>query len=247
MENQSPCPLCHAPERSQAIRHDGMDLFKCGNCRSVYMDPMPGNDTQHELYDDPYENATSGYYAKAEKKIKRSRRRAKMLSRYVHVRKRFLDIGASGGFMVEAMRELGYESHGVEPDSPGVEYARKTFPQNQYFNGLLEDVESQLEEYDAIYCSEVIEHVPDPRPFVAAIARHLKLGGVLNVTTPDISHWNKPRDIRQWEHFTPPSHCLYFSPYGLRMLLAANGIEVFRQRFNWKPGIQFYARKVYQS
>jgi hypothetical protein len=67
---------------------------------------------------------------------------------------------------------------------------------------------------------------------------------VLNVTTPDVAHWNKPSDITQWNEFCPPSHCTYFTPQGLRGLFAENGLQVFRHRFNWKAGIQFYARKA---
>lgn len=221
-----------------------MDLFRCGACASVFMDPMPSDDVRHAMYDDPYQGATSGYYAKKDKKLRRARKRARILDGYNTGAKTFLEVGSSGGYMVEAMRERGYQASGVEPDAPGVAYARQTFPQNTFINGFLEAVTDQLGQYDAVYCSEVIEHVPTPDSFVAAIAARMKPGAVFNVTTPDVAHWNKPKDITTWNEFCPPSHCLYFSPIGLRGLLAKHGLHVFRHRFNWKAGIQFYARKA---
>ena len=46
------------------------------------------------------------------------------------------------------------------------------------------------------------------------------------MTTPDVTHWNKPKDITRWKEFNPPSHCLYFSPGGLVKLLARHGLTV---------------------
>jgi 2-polyprenyl-3-methyl-5-hydroxy-6-metoxy-1,4-benzoquinol methylase len=242
------CPICGGVARTLEVTHQGMDLYRCGDsvrCGSVYMDPMPTLETRHEMYDDPYAGATSGYYAKAEKKLRRARKRARILSDFVATDgKAFLEVGSSGGFMVEAMRERGFTATGVEPDKPGVMFAQKHYPQNRFINGFLEEVSGQLGQYDAVYCSEVIEHVPAPDPFVAAIARLMKPGAVFNVTTPDVAHWNKPKDIRQWNEFCPPSHCLYFTPQGLRTLLAKHGLTIVRHRFNWKAGIQFYARKT---
>jgi len=239
-----PCPVCFSPERVPAAQHKGLSLFACAACRSVYMDPMPQPETLHALYDDPYAGATTGYYAKAEKKLRRARKRARMLDRYVVSKGTFLEIGSSGGFMTEAMRERGYRCTGVEPDAPGVTYAQEHYPGSTFINGFFQAVEAELGQFDAIYCSEVIEHVPEPESFVAAIGRHLSPGGVVNITTPDVTHWNKPGDITQWNEFNPPSHCLYYSPQGLGMILARHGITVFRQRFNWKAGIQVYARKT---
>ena len=242
-----PCPVCHDPARAHVISHKGMELFRCASCSTVYMDPMPSYERRAEIYADPYEGATIGYYAKAEKKIKRARRRARMLDRHVREKGAFLDIGCSGGFTTEAMRELGYKCDGLDPDAPGIAYAKKNFPQNTYFHGFLEDVAPKLGTYDAIHCSEVIEHIPDPRGFTRTLAKLLKLGGVANVTTPDITHWRRPRDLTKWDAFTPPAHCLFFTPYSLRILFAAHGLEIFKQRFDWKPGIQVYARKTYAA
>jgi SAM-dependent methyltransferase len=221
-----------------------MPLHRCGGCASVFMDPMPSDEARQDMYTDPYQGATSGYYVKKDKKLRRARKRARILDSYNIGAKTFLEVGSSAGFMVEAMRERGYKATGVEPDAPGVAYAQKTFPENTFINGFLEHIADRLDAYDAVYCSEVIEHVPAPDPFVAAIARHMKPGAVFNVTTPDVMHWNKPKDITQWNKFCPPSHCIYFSPAGLRGLLEKHGLQVFRHRFNWKAGIQMYARKA---
>jgi SAM-dependent methyltransferase len=238
------CPACLGDARRPAAIHKGMTLFECTRCRTVYMDPMPGPETLHALYDDPYEQATQSYFAKPEKKIRRARRRARMLDRHVKGGRRFLEIGSSGGFMTEAMRERGYECTGIEPDKASIEYARRHYPNNVFFNGFFPLADQKLTAFDAIYCSEVIEHVPGAEAFVAALAGHLAPGGIVNITTPEVTHWNRSADITRWKDFNPPSHCIYYSPDGLGQLLLRHGIAIIHRRFNWKAGLQVYAQKI---
>ncbi len=225
-----------------------MRLVACPDCGLVYMDPMPAADALQAFYDDLYHGASESYFTKVEKKMRRSRQRMRRLGRHAPGG-RFLDIGCNGGFMVEAAREQGYETVGIDLDPVSVAYAREHYPENSYFQGT---VEAFLEAgaasgsdlaFDAVYCSEVIEHIPDAAGFVAAVARLMKPGAVLYLTTPDISHWRRPRRLEAWDGFTPPAHCVFFNPGNLRRLLAAHGLQVFRRFLAWKPGIKLLARK----
>ena len=98
--------------------------------------------------------------------------------------------------------------------------------------------------FDVAYCSEVIEHVPNANRFVAAIAALMAPGGMLFLTTPDISHWRRPRDLAAWDVFVPPVHCLYFSPANLARLLGKHGLRIVHRRPAFKPGIKVLACKA---
>lgn len=145
--------------------------------------------------------------------------------------------------MVEAAREHGYEAHGLDVDPVSIRYAEQHYPQNAYHLGAIEGYAAEGHGFDLIYCSEVIEHVPAVRRFVANIVRLLRVGGHAFITTPDISHWRRPRDLTTWDAFCPPSHCLYFSPSSLRRLLEAARLTVVKARFAWKPGIKMLCRR----
>ena len=145
--------------------------------------------------------------------------------------------------MVEAARELGFEATGIDLDPVSVAYAREHFPLNSFFHGPAEGFAPGETLFDAVYCSEVIEHVPDANAFVAALPRLMAPGAVLYLTTPDIGHWRRPRRLERWDAFCPPAHCLYFSPANLTRLLARHALVVVRRRFAWKPGIKLFARK----
>ncbi|MDA0229419.1 MAG: methyltransferase domain-containing protein [Proteobacteria bacterium] len=209
------------------------------------MDRLPSPTQLASLYDDAYDGATTGYFAKVDSKMRRSLHRVRQLRRRVSGG-RFLDIGCSGGFMVEAARLQGFGAHGVEVDPKSVAYAREHYPANAYFHGTVQAfAESHGGEplFDAVYCSEVIEHVPESRSFVAAIAGLMRPGAVLYITTPDISHWRRPKELTNWDAFCPPSHCVFFNPANLTRLLAAHDLVVFKRFISLKPGVKLLARK----
>ncbi|HJN04467.1 MAG TPA: class I SAM-dependent methyltransferase [Alphaproteobacteria bacterium] len=245
------CQVCGAANRAPFIEHQAMTLVRCSGCGFVFMDPMPDEATRAALYDDAYGGTREGYFAKVDSKMRRSRRRVATLARLVPrrgdgSRPRLLDVGANGGFMTEAAREAGFVAVGVEIDPASVAYARTHYPANEFFEGPIETYREACggTSFDAVYCSEVIEHVADLNPFVAAIAALMRRGAVLYMTTPDIGHWRRPRDLTQWDGFCPPSHCVYFDAATLDRLLRNHGLEIFRKRFSLKPGLKVLARKA---
>jgi len=223
-----------------------MRLFECARCGFVWLDPLPDPAEVAFLYQDTAEGATTGYFAKVARKLARSRGRVRQILRLLPggaKGKTFLDIGANGGFMSEAAREAGFSTIGIEPDGNAVAFARRHFPGNDFRQGLLETTELDAQSIDVAYCSEVIEHVADCNRFMARLALLLKPGALLYLTTPDISHWRRPK-LERWDAFCPPAHCLYFNPRNLRMLLERHGFAIVRKRLAFKPGIKILARKL---
>ena len=238
----APCQICGVRDLHLFYEQDGICLLRCNGCGLVFLDPLPTFDDIRSLYNNGYQNTTAGYLTKVGKKLRRSRQRVAEFKRYVPGG-RFLDVGCNGGFMVEAAREAGFEAFGVELDPFSIDYARRHYPRNTYFLGRIEDFVRTTTRFDAVYCSEVIEHVPDLNAFVAAIAAVMKPEAVLYITTPDISHWRRPQNLKRWDGFDPPAHCIYFNPENFGRLLANHGLTVFRKQFAWKPGIKFFARR----
>ncbi len=243
------CQVCGSTDRRLYIRHHGMELFECAECGLIYLDPMPSAAAIDALYADAYDGTTSGYFAKVDSKLRRSRQRIRRLSRTInatagpsHSSRRFLDVGANGGFMVEAARESGWDAGGVELDPASVAYAKNNYPAATFFHGTIENYLAQgPAPFDFIYCSEVIEHVTDVNAFVRAVASLLCPGGHFYLTTPDIGHWRRPRDLLQWDGFSPPSHCLYFRAASLKRLLERHGFQVIKRELAFKPGIKMLA------
>jgi SAM-dependent methyltransferase len=69
--------------------------------------------------------------------------------------------------------------------------------------------------FDAVLCTEVLEHVPEPGLLMAEIARVLKRGGYLLLTTP-----------QTWGLHHVPHDYYRYTPYGLGHLASKGGLEV---------------------
>ena len=249
MLDATPCPVCDGRDHAPFAAKNGHQIVRCAGCGFTFQSPLPRAEETTALYDDAYAGATEGYFAKVDKKMRRSRGRARRLRRLARgPGARFMDVGASGGFMMAAARESGFDATGIELDPKSVAYARQHYPACPVFHGTVEmflhDTPEAAASFDVIYCAEVIEHVPDVNAFVAAIARLMKPDGRLFLTTPDIGHWRRPRDIQRWDAFDPPAHCLYFDRPSLTRLLAKHGLRIVSRALALKPHLKVLVAKA---
>ncbi|MEM9413955.1 MAG: methyltransferase domain-containing protein [Planctomycetota bacterium] len=70
--------------------------------------------------------------------------------------------------------------------------------------------------FDAVLCTEVFEHVPDPISALRELARLLRPGGTLILTAPFVSN----------THYSPYHFCTGFSRYFYEQHLAESGLVV---------------------
>jgi len=200
-----------------------------------------------DLYSDPNSSGTSAYFRKEASKLRRAKGRVRYIIRNFKAPAAgctFLDVGCSGGFMTKAALEAGFVPTGIDPDGEAVAHARKHYPGPTYAVSNLIDFASSCEQkFDAIYCSEVLEHVPDANAFMSSLAKLMEPRAVLYLTTPDIAHWRRPQDLTKWNVFTPPRHCLFFSFGTLQHLLARHGLTIRRRQWAFKPGLKILVEK----
>lgn len=220
---------------------NGYELLRCPACATVIVDPWPTIEELMHFYQS-YEGTTD-YKKKKDKKIARAKRRIARLAPQAPGKK-FLDVGCNYGFTVQAARDLGLDAHGIDIDATAVAASREIFGKAFYETISVQDYAARGGKADMIYTSEVIEHVPDPDSFVAAIAKILNPGGLLFLTTPDAGHFRVPRDFITWGDVMPPEHITYFTRKGLQILFEKHGLRVMNFAFNFKPGIRALAVKT---
>ncbi|MCG3199980.1 MAG: class I SAM-dependent methyltransferase [Candidatus Omnitrophica bacterium] len=78
--------------------------------------------------------------------------------------------------------------------------------------------------FDSIFCSQVLEHVPDPQAVLFEFARVLRPGGAAVLSVPQLAYLhNEPHDYFR------------YTEYGLRELCSKSGLEVHEVR--WSGGV----------
>ncbi len=154
------------------------------------------------------------------------RRRALLLGE-LRPGERVLDLGCGAGRFVAALREAGADAVGVELAQAALERARRNVPGADL--RLLEpDGSLPLGhgEVDLVWCSEVLEHVPDTVALLTEARRVLKRGGRLLVTVPD--HGRVKRTLialaRHEAHYDPlGQHVRFYTRRSLARALGATG------------------------
>ena len=159
------------------------------------------------------------------------RRRALLLGE-ARPGERVLDLGCGAGRFIAALREAGADPVGVELAQAALERARHNVP-GADLRLVAPDGSLPLPhgEFDVVWCSEVLEHVPDTVAFLTEARRVLKRGGRLLVTVPD--HGPLRRILLALTghdaHYDPlGQHVRFYTRRSLTRALAATGFTQVR-------------------
>lgn len=143
-----------------------------------------------------------------------------------------LDVGCGAGLLAEPLARLGAEVTAVDA-APELIAAAKAHAAGA---GLTIDyravgVEALDGRFDLVTAMEVVEHVADPRAFVASLAARLAPGGLLILSTPNRTAWSKLLTITLAEGFGKiPKGTHHFdefiTPEEMTAMLGAAGLVV---------------------
>lgn len=98
-----------------------------------------------------------------------------------------LDVGCAQGTAGLLLAEEGYQVTLIDIREAHIRYARDRYERGdvRFLVGHLAEVTPPVPSFDAIICTEVLEHVPEPAVFLSHIASRLKPQGTLFLTTPN--------------------------------------------------------------
>jgi 2-polyprenyl-3-methyl-5-hydroxy-6-metoxy-1,4-benzoquinol methylase len=98
-----------------------------------------------------------------------------------------LDVGCGNGVISRHLGQFGYNVLGIDISQKTIEVARsKNKLPNVRFDVIsAEDLIAQGKQFDAVICSEVLEHLHQPEILLKTLYRSLKDDGTLVVTVPN--------------------------------------------------------------
>lgn len=162
-----------------------------------------------------------------------------------------LDIGCGAGLMTEVLARMGAATVGLDAASETVAVARAHAEAGglaiDYRQGSVEELAAGGLTADLVTCFEVVEHVGDRDSFFTALARLVRPGGLLVMSTPNRTpaSWAVliagaeylaraiPRGAHDWQAFMTPDE--------LDAALAAAGLRVMDRRgLGWSPSRGFH-------
>ncbi|MCF6317671.1 MAG: class I SAM-dependent methyltransferase [Proteobacteria bacterium] len=236
------CPVCKNNTPDKIGEKNDLTLVKCPTCACIYVDPIPKMDSISEIYEGYL--PTEKYLKKLKKKILTSRYKIFRLKKYQkNPAKKFLDVGCNIGATVRAAQLSGYKATGIDLDSKAVNHATELFEDCEFIACPTFELVKTERKFDFIYCSEVIEHIPDVHTFVQSLADLMETNAILYLTTPDAGHSRVPKNILDWKEVKPPEHLVFFNKSNIRILLQEHGIEVIKVFWNHRANLRVACRK----
>lgn len=155
-----------------------------------------------------------------------------------------LDAGCGNGNLAIKIAKQGYQVEGVEL-SPGLvktaeeKIAKLGLDEKvKILRGNLTDLKFPQESFDAVVCSEVLEHIKDHKRVVKNFYRVLKPGGACIITVPINKRFWSIED--EWV-----GHYRRYSKEELIDLFNRNGFSAKRIRYIGFPLTQLYYKFVY--
>jgi|SRR5579863_2006232 len=150
--------------------------------------------------------------------------------------------GANGAL---ALRERKCGSYvGIEMFEPAALEARGVLTNVHIGNVESIELPYAAGSFDALICSEVIEHLTDPRPTLRRLVALLRPGGRVFASVPNISHWRIVFRLvagefnYEEEGAMDQTHLRWFTPNSFKRLFEECGVAVDRV----KPIGAAYAR-----
>ena len=136
-----------------------------------------------------------------------------------------LDVGCATGALLAFLHDRGWRVTGVEI-SACCEYARNE-RKLDVRNLPLEENKFPDESFDVVLASHLIEHLNDPRSFLAETFRILKDGGYVFISTPNISGFQARLFGGSWRSAIF-DHLYLFSARTLKRMLKEAGFKAER-------------------
>lgn len=230
VESPRDCPLCAAPSSSARplFTKLGMRIVECRACGLVYSANVLEAAYDHRRY--VQSQAQSSFEALKRNEAYAELERVKSayivqrLGDYGAVGGRFLDVGPGAGRLLDAARDAGWVTTGIEVNPQFARAARERghcivegfFPR---------DLPPGLR-FEAIALLDVLEHLHDPLAAVRACTERLTPGGVVAVQVPNVESLLIRLEHQaslnfchgHWNHFAPATLARLVESAGLRVL-----------------------------
>ena len=221
-----PCPTCGSSQPRPELEKDHMTLVRCERCDLVYVSPTFDEGHYKAVYASAeYQDIVRDLGIKShDYRVQRfGSERAALMAPHVPPAARYLDVGCSTGFVVEAARDRGWQAVGLDLNPSAVEFGRG--------RGLdlrcvaLEDAGFPPAAFDAVSLFDVIEHLLDPARTLRECARLLAPGGIVFLYVPNFDSASRLLMGKEAHFIWPTHHLNYYTPITLADFVRREGFE----------------------
>ena len=266
-------------KKHEIFGHKGQYRYvECTACLNIYLNPRP-------LYNQDFTSIAYDEYGMSDdivkvgisndvtkNKMKRYQVVLNVLDEKYHKKGKILDLGCATGEFLLAARESGWRPYGIDISKPMVEYIKNNLGFEAKAGQFQELDLTEWGEFDVIYSSHVIEHIPNPNEWMASFKKYLKPDGILLLNIPNqlapekkLQRFLKKIKLRRptWRPWRTPDHLYEPHIKSIKYLLKKNNLNLldiytyssretlnegllsnlYHKKLKWGSKIRLFARK----
>lgn len=223
------CPACRgsAVVLARSSAFGPCHLMRCTSCGSELLQPQPSDERLAQIYGADYYKPWTVENEETVDSIKRATFTPMIEACGITPGAAVLDVGcATGSFLAEASRR-GARAYGIDLNPEAIEQAQQRVPAATLHAGRSSDEPFPGVSFDAIVMIDFLEHVRDPEAELRTVARWMRAGSKLVISTPCAGSMLHRVMGRHWPQYRE-EHLTYFSRKGIQTLLDRCGLAVER-------------------
>ncbi len=235
------CACCGSGSCIEAFSGDrynfGLRTTVCRKCGLIFTNPRPDKEWFEDFYRHHYrqfyENVSIPDEAYLSRDFIRGRhsRNVEFLSRFLPDSGSLIDIGCAEGTFLHLFlqRFPRWKVWGIEPSEDFSAFAKSYYQIDSIINGSIEDLHNyNLNRFDIITASHVLEHLLDPNIIFIEARNLLKKNGLLFIDVPDIESNSRGignLHIAHVYHFSERTLSNFLHKHGFRLVMSCKGRE----------------------
>ena len=234
------CPVCS--EGGLVKKFDCIDysttkenftIVSCETCDFTFTNPRPKDENLGEYYkSDMYishTNNTKGLFNWLYQTVRKYAIGSKVnLLQKTSAKGSHLDIGCGTGEFLNACKNAGYNTKGIEPSELAREQAIKNFKLSVSENTNLNQL--QKEQFNSISMWHVLEHVPNLNETIGEFARILDQNGKVIIAVPNHKSWDANHYKEFWAAWDTPIHLWHFSKETIEKLFENHNFKLTKTK-----------------
>ncbi len=140
---------------------------------------------------------------------------------------KILEIGCAYGYLLKLL-EKRYKTYGVDISPYAIEKAKKICKKTKFFVGNIEKIKLK-NNFSAILCFDVLEHLKHPEKCIKKCYRALKKDGFLIISVPNTKSIFKPIKKEKWFGYRDKTHISLYPPEKWKKLIEGAHLTIVLQ------------------
>lgn len=229
------CPTCGADRHEQEYLKDHFHIVRCLECDMVYVNPIMDEEHYRETYaSEEYQEIVKELGEEShEYRLNRfGTERVEIMKQFFpegHPAMedgkgpRYLDIGCSTGFVVEAARNEGWRATGIDLNPSAVEFGKE---RGLDLHASSIEAFEYDHKFDIISLFDVLEHLVHPRGILEEAISNLTDDGLIFLYLPNYQSASRMLMGKEAHFIWPTHHLNYYTIRTIEDLLGRLGLTL---------------------